>query len=350
MTNNQWGTYALNNRNLATWVGPLNLGSNNLLEFFLGFYPVGDGTQHGIADGGFIGASQMAFVYNDNNDGKFSFQYMHSPILNGGNESVGTFTYFPAQTATTNCKTSYLNAYSGIMFCNMYTNLSDDPNTDPFFKQMGFKFNDLVPAEIPSFFKSGNIPYEANGAQNSAFVPFNYYDTFLKYTTRNYMSMGDIVSPATVKLGSYNITSYTSIYTTQALGLENAVNQYYFETSETTEPIKASLPPISSDTNGGHYLIDLQCSYVNDFITQDKNYQVKAVVGNYFLSGDSFAMSMGPDSFVYQHKGEAISLASVKIRILNPITKLPETNLGTNSTVYLQITKEPPQGNQEAKK
>jgi hypothetical protein len=162
--------------------------------------------------------------------------------------------------------------------------------------------------------------------------------------------MGDIITNTTAKLGSFNITKYQSIYLTQATGLTEAVNQYYFETSDTTEPIKASLPPISSDTNGGHYLIDLHCSYVNDFITQDKNYQVKAVVGNYFLSGDSFAMSMGPDSFVYQHKGEAISLSSVKIRILNPITKLPETNLGTNSTVYLQITKEPPQGNQEAKK
>jgi hypothetical protein len=125
---------------------------------------------------------------------------------------------------------------------------------------------------------------------------------------------------------------------------------FNFNTSTVTEPIKAINPPISSNNNAGHYLIELQCSYVNEYVNQDKNYQVKAIVGNYFLSGDSFCMSMGPDSYVYQHNGLPTALSAVKVRILNPVTKEPALELGNNSCVYLQITKEKPVNTNEKQK
>jgi hypothetical protein len=119
-------------------------------------------------------------------------------------------------------------------------------------------------------------------------------------------------------------------------------NAFFFQQSTVTEPIKATNPPTSSDTNGGHYLIDLQCSYVNEYVNQDKNYQIKGIISTFYLSSDSFTCSMGPDSYVYQHQGLATALSGFKIRILNPVTKLPADSLGPNSTIYLQITKEKP--------
>ena len=115
---------------------------------------------------------------------------------------------------------------------------------------------------------------------------------------------------------------------------------YAFIQSQITDEIYASSVPISSNTNAGHYLIELITSYENEYLNDDNQYQVKAVVGNYFLSGDSFAMSMGPDSYIYSHTGIPITLTNVKVRILNPITKEPLSDIGPNSTIYLQIYKE----------
>jgi hypothetical protein len=59
---------------------------------------------------------------------------------------------------------------------------------------------------------------------------------------------------------------------------------------------------------------------------------------------------MGPDSYIYQHKGVPISLTQFKIRILNPVTKQPAENIGENSTIYLQITKQEKQETEQQQK
>jgi hypothetical protein len=67
---------------------------------------------------------------------------------------------------------------------------------------------------------------------------------------------------------------------------------------------------------------------------------IKGVIGSFYLSGDSFVQSMGPDSIVYNpHNGVPFVLNTLNVRILNPVTKQPET-LGPNSTVYLQVSRE----------
>jgi len=326
------GAYALNDHSLCLVIRPGEGGSSGQYTVDIG----GVNKLFDVHEGGFIGASEVALVYNDSNgDSRFSFQYMHSPIVSNGNESVGTWIN-NTDNILNDTETTYLTAYSGIMLVNTYTNLSDDNKNDPFLTQLGFSYEDLVSPNIQNYFKNNNRVLTTD-----TYVPLSYYNDFLPYTTRNMMTMGDINDGYQVTLGSYQVSAYESVYTSQAYG--NQTSQYFLQNSTITEPIKATNPPISSNSNGGHYLIELQCSYDNEFIGQDKNYQVKAVVGNYFLSGDSFAMSMGPDSFIYQHQGEPVALASIKVRILNPITHESEPNLGQNSTIYLQVTKEPPQ-------
>ena len=307
-----------------------------------GTFPT-NGAEYRYRNGNFIGATEVSFVYNEDGSGKFAFNYAHSPLINNGNESVGTVTIKKvADTNLNDCRTVYMGAYSGIMFVNSFTNLSDDPNNDPFFEQLGMKITDFVPVdEVKKFFA-----YD-NGGTHSPTHFFNY-EAFLKYTTRNKMTLGSLTTSKTVDLVSgddsvYKLENYQPVYLSLDITTPHTGNyyKYYFETSNVTEPIRGSMPPISSNYNGGHYLVDLQCPYVNNFITQNKTFQVKSIVGNYFLSGDSFAMSMGPDSYIYQHKGEPISLQSFKVRILNPITKEPESILGENSTIYLQVTREP---------
>lgn len=294
-------------------------------------------------ESGYIGASQMAFVYNDEGgNSKFSFQYLHTPLLNANNESIGIYTTTTSSSSgiyLPDYETTFLNAYSGIMFVNTYTNLSTDPYNDPFLKQLGFEYNDIVCPNIKNYFAYDNAPLVY-----SVYRPLNLYNDFLPYTTRNILTIGDIVTDNTQNVTGSSGPSYKISSNMSALSyiLPNT-DRYLFLQSNVTEELVALNIPTSSNTSAGHYLVELQCSYVTDYINQEKNYQVKAIIGNYFLSGDSFCMSMGPDSFMHQHQGVPLAISSIKVRLLNPVTKEPATNLGANSTIYLQITKEKPQ-------
>ncbi len=287
-----------------------------------------------------IGASEVAFVYNDNNgDNRFSFQYAHSPILNAGNEAVGLYAQ-SINDAASNNKVVYLNAHSGILFVDTFTNLSNDFNNDSFFQSLGLKYEDIVSPYVKEFFKQSNTMI------NHTYEPFPY-SQFLQYTTRNKVTLQSLTYSASVspiqgsKGAAFNLYSYQMTYEIP-YGVGGVQDVYDFQTSTTTETIKFSNPPISSTKNAGHYLIELITSYNNEYYNDEKNYQIKAIIGTFYLSGDSFVMSMGPDSYIYQHQGEAAQLSSCKIRILNPVTKEPAGELGENSTIYLQITKEKP--------
>ena len=130
-------------------------------------------------------------------------------------------------------------------------------------------------------------------------------------------------------------------YNLETNGSTYSINNAVFNTSTTTVPLNFSAEPISSVNNAGHYLVELICSYSNnEYINATQAYQVKAIVGTYFLSSDSFCLTNGPDSYIYQHKGQPINLSSITVRLLNPITKQEATNIGPNSTIYLMITKE----------
>jgi hypothetical protein len=301
-----------------------------------------------VWDGGYTGASQMSLVFNDNNNNRFEFQYMHTPIIDNtsGGESVGTLNILnTAQDGdVTTIRTAYLNSQSGIFMVNTYTNLSTTFDNDPFFKQLGFVKTDLISPEIDSFFAYNNRPV-INGNQNPDYIALDYYNSFLNYTTRNYMSMGDIVSSAIGTQnggGTYNLTLNRPIYT------DTKENEYPYDDlyiytlkqSTATVPIVASNAPIANITNAGHYLIELNGCYVSNYINQENTFQIKGIVGSYYLSPDSFVQSLSPDSFIYVHSGASINISSLNIRILNPITKKIERNLGPNSVVYLQVSKE----------
>ena len=282
---------------------------------------------YNLYDGGFVGTSELSFTYNDQNSGRFAFQYLHSPILNNGNECVGTW----EQTVTGNDEpnVAFLNSYGGILIVDFFSNLrtSTNPQNDPFLQQLGFNYNDIVCPNINEIF------YRVLPAQQPKWPGFILYSDFLKYTTRNYSSIASLTNNQTIDIGNYKIGSYASILSKPS---------YEFSDSTTTNEIIASNTPVSSATNAGHYLIDLQCSYINEYVTQEKSYQIKAIIGNYFLSGDSFCMSMGPDSYVFQNNGQPLTLSSISVKILNPITKEPAQDIGENSTIYLQLTKEKP--------
>jgi hypothetical protein len=307
-----------------------------------------------IYDGGYTGASQVSLVFDDNGNNRYEFQYMHTPIIDNssGGESVGTLNILNSveipgtdpKEYTTKTKTAYFNSQSGIFIVNTYTNLSNTFENDPFFKQLGFIKTDLITPEINSFFAYRNRPV-IGGFTNPDYVPLDYYNSFLKYTTRNYMSMGDIISSSIAKQsggGDYDLTLNQPVYTDVKESNPTYDFKYIYSLrqSTATEPIVASNAAISNINNAGHYLIELNGCYVTNYVNQENTFQIKGIVGSYYISPDSFVQSLSPDSLIYVHSGASINMSSLNIRILNPITKKVERNLGPNSVIYLQISKE----------
>lgn len=295
---------------------------------------IGEDGGYSLYDGGFIGTTQCAFTYNDENSGKFAFQYMHSPLIDSqGNESVGTYIKNEGTSNYKDNKVSYLNTFSNILIINTFTNLSLDNTNDPFFKQIGLQPSDIIPNGINNIFNLG---------VNFSPIQTGYitYDEWMRCTTRNFYSVSDLVNVNIKTTSAPNMVSYASIY---------GKTGYEFSTSASTKEVVFTNEPTSSNTSAGHYLIELNSCYQNEYYNQNKNYQVKAIVSNFYFS-ENFTSSMGPDSYIYQHKGIPMSIPSIKVRILNPVSKEPATNIGLNSTIYLQITKQEKQEIEQQKK
>jgi hypothetical protein len=118
--------------------------------------------------------------------------------------------------------------------------------------------------------------------------------------------------------------------------------QTYFPftfSSVATIPLEASKAPLGAVDETGHSLIELTLGYNNLFINNKGNYNVKAILSNYYQSIGSFSTMPFNDLFVYQHLGESMQLSTIKIRILDPITMNNLQGLGANSCVYLQVDK-----------
>lgn len=313
-----------------------------------------------VYDCGFIGVSEPALLFNDNQGNqKFSFE-IHSPIIQGvttgttpsggaGNQVVGIFTSTtqPAVPPFTypninNTIISYLSSYSGIMFVNIYENYTNNYGQEvELLDLLGFTLKDLIPIDdIPNVFK-----YQNNLIDPETNKSYFKYNNYLQYTTRQFFPLGSLSTNfnADVFQISYPDNTNPPIYTmilpsSIFLAVGNGqVNGYYFSQSDNSTSIVASNFPITSQTNTGHWLIEIN-GWLSDYINEEKIMMVKCLVGNY-LYGNSFSQTLGPDSLVYTHHGIPLSLTQLSIRILNPVTKQTPPNyiIGPNSSIYLQI-------------
>jgi hypothetical protein len=286
-----------------------------------------------------IGASQVALTYNDLNSGRYGFQYLHTPITNSVSGAVSEVTGVYALASSSENQQleqtiTYLDSFSGIMFVDMKTNLSTDPQNDAFFEQLGLKYSDIIPAGISSMFSIAVDPVPA-------FYPIEYNE-FLRVTTRNFIPRDSLINSVDIATtGSkykYEYSANLPVMTT----FPQSNDTYFFTDSPDTVPITFSNPPISSLSNAGHYLVELS-NYHSDYVNNDNQFNVKATIASFYLSGDSFVVSMGPDSCIFQNSGVPLSLNNIKVRILNPVTKQVQQNMGPNTTIYLQVTKDKPQ-------
>lgn len=109
-----------------------------------------------------------------------------------------------------------------------------------------------------------------------------------------------------------------------------------------TNALQAIQSPLSQVSSTGHYLINIDGyqNTKNDFINDDDIYNIKSIVSNYYLSQGAFATQPFSSTAIYVHNSPVPKVIdSFRIRLIDPINMKNASNIGPNSSVYLQINK-----------
>ena len=265
-----------------------------------------------------VGASEISLIYNNQNNGIYSFDYLHTPILAGGKEVV------MVSARVDDTGESYDLAMSdrqaGIIIFKL--------EPESFWKDvLSFDTNTL------------NVEFGAFGQNGS--MPQLSWEQYQSLTTGNFWGISMLTPPsdmATFGKSGYSFSIPTSfrdwIYRSY---IDGKYNGTYVWESDTTNMINAISSPLNPNDTG-HFLIEIT-GYTTNYFDETDAYQVKSIISSYYITANSFATAPFPDSFVYEHHGEPLIIGSLKVRILNPKTKkvLP---IGPNSTIYLQVTQQ----------
>jgi hypothetical protein len=100
---------------------------------------------------------------------------------------------------------------------------------------------------------------------------------------------------------------------------------------------------VSINTDGGFFLIEVlsafrrQGSYIDN---RESRPQITAVVSSQYDSNNSIT-GYSDSGVPFVHHGASYIISDCTVRILNPLTKQPATNLGENNCIWIQVDKAP---------
>ena len=109
-----------------------------------------------------------------------------------------------------------------------------------------------------------------------------------------------------------------------------------------TNALEAIQSPLSQVSGTGHYLINIDGyqNTKNDFINDDDVYNIKSIVSSYYLSQGAFATQPFSSTALYVHNSPIPKVIdSFRVRLIDPINMKNASNIGPNSSVYLQVNK-----------
>ena len=234
----------------------------------------------------YMGTSQFALEF-DENSGKFQFTQIHMPMFSSGanplqgvsvvESLITSGVYLPA------------DVRSGIFFVDL--------QPSDFWSSLGFNLNTLLVQDNNTHVLKTPL---ARGTNITSHL-FGY-DGFIAHSYPYPMPSASL----------------------------------YFYATDTVISIEADEQLPNGDS--GYYLIELvglKTDYLNDNGQQFGSI-MNVASKNYNASGFITVYSDG--SITYVNNGEPYMLSSLRVRILDPITKTPITTLGTKNSVFIQIT------------
>jgi len=347
-----------------------------------------------------FGATQTSLLYNNENNGLFSFNYLHSPMyaaLSSASTALAEVTAHMYTTQksstnmnTTNFFTTLVDKNSGILLNKM--------QPESFWSQLGFdtkaltvdldnpdqigyqmKFADFQAKTTGGFCGSSNIFNPIFHTANSAVQP-SCPDTETLFATAvpalatyiialaDNLTIGVVYQIVELGINSIEdlITDWSSVggpnpaapgdvFTATSTGFPDGIYfalptvviygldvatitqlQNTYFQVENTNVLNAATIPTVRDATG-HYLVEIT-GFNSNYIDSESKREIKAIVSSYWVSPGAFVSVPFPDSYNFFGTGAPITLSGLKCRILDPYTGL-EAILGPNSSIYLQVNK-----------
>ena len=108
-------------------------------------------------------------------------------------------------------------------------------------------------------------------------------------------------------------------------------------TANVTTGLSGGSNALDAQDGFGYYLIEINSSFKNNFLTPDNNYRSIQQIVNRYYELNSYTAGEG-GQLVYQHVGEPVLLQSFHVRVLTSEKELAP-NIGDDNTVHLQLIK-----------
>lgn len=325
---------------------------------------------------GTYGTPQIALLY-DQDKNLFKFSNLHTPILTAPDNKSGaetpsvvrsvgkwggaydTTNPFSNDIGYTGDPVGNLNSqnqnteamndrHSGIIFTSITAKSVATGDLTGFWSDIGFNVEDIT-------IKLDELPKSPTNTKGDAFITqerFNQLTTGeLVGVSQNINSLNtagqlneQVQAPLRFTYG-YNYNTALDIFNRNATTTipakfpANIEGDIIFESTNQTNINATNQPTSVLNTLGGNILLEIT-GYGGGSELQDKDaFAVKSIVSLYYLNSNTYLSSEG-DGYTYTHLSNTPqTISSLKVRVLNPITKEKLTSLlGTNNSVYLSIT------------
>jgi len=247
-----------------------------------------------------MGASQFQLEYNYNNNSLFQFTYLHTPYYDAGNEAIN---YYFAGYAFNNIF-SFTNTITGVFI--------NDLQPQSFWSDiLGFRYNDLV-------------------------VKNNPVNNFLSAPLRCGLNItGNLVATDA-------LFSKTAVPQQQPPGTDGGSDPGAYRALQVKTASTQTTPIVATKTQGvttsPFYLIEIGgLSDVNMVNDTDLFRTICGYGSKQYSNAGIITIFADGTSFFTNNALTDVVLSSFRVRILDNITKLPSTNLGTRNTILLQL-------------
>jgi hypothetical protein len=247
-----------------------------------------------------MGASQFQLEYNYNNNSLFQFTYLHTPYYDGDTEAIN---YYFAGYPFNNIF-AFTNTITGVFI--------NDLQPQSFWSDiLGFRYNDLV-------------------------VKNNPVNNYLSAPLRCGLNItGNLVATDA-------LFSKTSVPQQQPPGASDGGDPGGYRSLQVKTASSQTSPIVALKTQGvttsPFYLIEIGgLSDVN--MVNDRNvFRTICAFGSKEYSNAGIISIYADGTSFYTNNGVSdVILSSFRVRILDSLTKIPSTNLGTRNTILLQL-------------
>jgi hypothetical protein len=255
--------------------------------------------KYGDDDPYLVGASEVDLEYSDNNNGAYSWNYLHTPYYVKGGDAEPLQPAVKLQYDTTSGQWNTLDVDSGICLIDVLPkSLWSDV--------MNFDLNQL-------------LLRDSNG-QPITHVTNGIISSLTGYYTYGYLGLNGFLNQDTTTAARKIISQSQTIATTL------------------TQPIEAG--EFNVDTGSGYYIIEVEGFHKQEMVLGESVIQASAILSKQYNQQDVITGYV-ESSTPYIHYGSPQPISSFRVRIINPDTGMVDTTLGEDNTLFMQLTPNP---------